>query len=54
MAERIAIDGYRDMNRFVGDKDPTTGTLLKKLLSVEEEHADEGADLLQGMPAQPP
>jgi bacterioferritin len=53
VAERIAIDSYRDMIRFLGDKDPTTSTLLKKILAIEEEHADELADLLEGMPAQP-
>ncbi|MFZ2990188.1 ferritin-like domain-containing protein [Ideonella sp.] len=50
VAERIAIDSYRDMVRYLGDSDPTTSTLLKQILSVEEEHADELADLLEGMP----
>jgi bacterioferritin len=49
VAERIAIDSYRDMVRYLGDQDPTTSTLLKKILAVEEEHADELADLLEGM-----
>jgi bacterioferritin len=51
VAERIAIDSYRDMIRYLGDKDPTTSTLLKQILAVEEEHADELSDLLEGMPA---
>ena len=51
VAERIAIDSYRDMIRYLGDQDPTTSTLLKQILAVEEEHADELADLLEGMPA---
>lgn len=51
VAERIAIDSYRDMVRFLGDQDPTTSDLLKQILAVEEEHADELADLLEGMPA---
>ncbi len=51
VAERIAIDGYRDMVRYLGDQDPTTSDLLKQILAVEEEHADELADLLEGMPA---
>ncbi len=38
------------MIRYLGDKDPTTSDLLKKILTVEEEHADELADLLEGMP----
>ena len=52
VAERIAIDSYRDMVRYLGDQDPTTSDLLKQILAVEEEHADELADLLEGMPAQ--
>lgn len=51
VAERIAIDGYRDMVRYLGDQNPTTSDLLKQILAVEEEHADELADLLEGMPA---
>jgi bacterioferritin len=50
VAERIAIDSYRDMVRYLGDQDPTTSDLLKQILAVEEEHADELADLLEGMP----
>ena len=53
VAERIAIDSYREMVRFLGDHDPTTSELLKQILAVEEEHADELADLLEGMPTQP-
>ena len=53
VAERIAIDSYRDMVRYLGDQDPTTSTLLKQILAVEEEHADELADLLEGMPTHP-
>jgi bacterioferritin len=49
VAERIAIDSYRDMVLYLGDQDPTTSTLLKEILAVEEEHADELADLLEGM-----
>ena len=50
VAERIAIDSYRDMIRYLGDQDPTTSVLLKQILAVEEEHADELADLLHGLP----
>jgi bacterioferritin len=52
VAERIAIDSYRDMVHYLGDQDPTTSDLLKQILAVEEEHADELADLLEGMPGQ--
>jgi bacterioferritin len=58
VAERIAIDSYREMIQYLGDKDPTTSQLLKGILAVEEEHADELSDLLQGLPvsaaAKPP
>ena len=50
VAERIAIDSYRGMIEYIGDKDPTTSELLKGVLAVEEEHADELADLLQDLP----
>jgi len=53
VAERIAIDSYRDMVRYLGDQDPTTSELLKQIQAVEEEHADELADLLEGMPGHP-
>ncbi len=52
VAERIAIDSYREMIRYLGDRDPTTSQMLKEILAVEEEHADELADLLQGLPRQ--
>ena len=53
VAERIAIDSYRGFIRYLGDKDPTTRRLLESILAVEEQHADELADLLQdvGMPS---
>lgn len=50
IAERIAIDSYRHAIATLGDKDPTTRRLLKSILAVEEEHADEMADLLQHFP----
>ena len=48
VAERIAIDSYREMIHYIGDSDPTTKRLLEKILEQEEEHADEFADLLDG------
>ena len=48
IAERIAIDSYREMINFVGDKDTTTKRILEEILAQEEEHADEFADLLEG------
>lgn len=50
VAERIAIDSYRETIIFLGEDDPTTSNMLKGILAVEEEHADELADLLSGMP----
>lgn len=50
VAERIAIDSYRVMIQYLGDRDPTTSQLLKGILAVEEEHADELADLLGALP----
>jgi bacterioferritin len=47
VAERIAIDSYREMAQFVGEDDPTTRRLLESILATEEEHADDLADLLQ-------
>jgi len=48
IAERIAIDSYREMIDFIGDKDTTTKRILEHILAQEEEHADEFADLLDG------
>ena len=46
VAERIAIQTYREMINFFGDEDPTTRRLMEEILAVEEEHADDIADLL--------
>lgn len=54
VAERIAIDSYREFITFLGGSDTTTRRLLETILSTEEEHADELAALLQGMPAEAP
>ena len=51
VAERIAIDSYRELIAYLGDQDPTTSQMLKGILAVEEEHADELADLLEGLPS---
>jgi bacterioferritin len=53
VAERIAIDSYREFIQYLGDNDPTTSRLLKQIMTVEEEHADELSDLLTGLPNQP-
>ncbi len=46
VAERIAIESYREIIQFFGDKDPTSRTLMESILAKEEEHADDLADLL--------
>jgi len=49
VAERIAIDSYRDMIRYTGTDDPTTRRLLEGILAVEEEHADDLVTMLSGL-----
>ncbi|MEX2599101.1 MAG: ferritin-like domain-containing protein [Dehalococcoidia bacterium] len=46
IAERIAIDSYGEVVRYIGDKDPTTRRLLESILAVEEEHAEDLSSLL--------
>jgi bacterioferritin len=46
IAERIAIQTYREMVAFFGEKDPTSRRMMEEILAVEEEHADDIADLL--------
>jgi bacterioferritin len=46
-AERIAIESYSEIVRWLGDKDPTTRRLIEEILKVEEEHAEDMKTLLQ-------
>jgi bacterioferritin len=46
VAERVAIESYRQMIAKIGDLDPTTTLMLTRILAKEEEHADEMRDLL--------
>ncbi len=46
VAERVAVETYRQMIGLIGDKDPTTKRMLEAILADEEEHADEMSDLL--------
>jgi bacterioferritin len=41
IAERVAIDSYTDMIRYIGDNDITTRRMLEGILAVEEEHAED-------------
>ncbi|CAN5769991.1 hypothetical protein BH24ACT3_BH24ACT3_00990 [soil metagenome] len=49
VAERIAIESYSEMARWLGDKDPTTRRLMEEILAVEEEHADDLLGLLDDL-----
>ena len=49
VAERIAIDSYREMVLYFGDKDPTSRRLMEEILAKEEEHADDLANLLEDL-----
>jgi bacterioferritin len=46
IAERVAIESYRQMIEQIGNTDPTTRHLLIKIMAIEEEHADDMRDLL--------
>ncbi len=46
VAERIAIDSYREIIQYLGNDDPTTRRMLEGILAMEEEHADDLVNLL--------
>ena len=46
VAERIAIDSYRDLINYFGNDDPTSRRLMESILAMEEEHADDLVSLL--------
>lgn len=49
IAERVAIESYREMIIYLGDNDPTTSCMLKEILAAEEEHAEDLASLVDGI-----
>ena len=49
VAERIAIDSYREMINYFGKDDPTSRRMMEDILAVEEEHADDLVNMLQKM-----
>ena len=49
VAERIAIDSYREMINYVANDDPTTRRMLEGILAMEEEHAEDLVSLLEKM-----
>ena len=50
IAERIAIDSYKEIIDYLADKDSTTRRMFEEILAVEEEHADDLVSLLGGAP----
>lgn len=46
VAERIAIETYSEIVRWLGDDDPTTRRLMEEVLEAEEEHAADLVSLL--------
>jgi len=49
VAERVAIESYGEIIRYLGEKDPTTRRLLEEILAVEEEHAEDLQALIQNL-----
>jgi bacterioferritin len=49
VAERIAIDSYREIVQWLGDKDSTSRRVMEEVLAKEEEHAEDLNSMLQGM-----
>ncbi|HTV50793.1 MAG TPA: ferritin-like domain-containing protein [Steroidobacteraceae bacterium] len=52
IAERIAIESYREIIRFFGERDPVSRIMMEEILAKEEEHADELTDLLYAVDPQ--
>jgi bacterioferritin len=52
VAERIAIDSYREIAAFFAPFDATTRRMIEEIQAKEEEHAEDLADLLMGLPRQ--
>jgi len=50
VAERVAIESYTEMIRYIGEGDPTTRRLLEGILAVEEEHAEDLKTLMDTLP----
>jgi bacterioferritin len=49
VAERIAIDSYQEIIRYLGDKDPTSRRVMEEILAKEEEHAEDLKTLIQSL-----
>ena len=53
VAERIAIDSYREIVTYLGNNDPTTRRMMEEILAVEEEHADDLVSMLKELNLKP-
>jgi bacterioferritin len=49
VAERVAIESYQEIVRWLGNDDPTTRRVIEEILAVEEEHAEDLVSILQEM-----
>jgi bacterioferritin len=49
VAERVAIDSYKEMITYIGPRDPTTKRMLEEILAKEEEHAEDLSSMLGGV-----
>ena len=49
VAERVAIESYREIIAWLDGKDPTTRKMLEGILAIEEEHAEDMSSLLAGL-----
>ncbi len=49
VAERIAIDSYREMIEYLGERDSTTRRMMEGILAMEEEHADDLVGMLEDL-----
>ena len=53
VAERIAIETYSEIVRWLGDEDPTTRRLIERILEKEEQHAEDLVTLISRLKAHP-
>jgi bacterioferritin len=49
VAERVAIESYSEVIRYLENNDPTTRSMMEKILTMEEEHAEEMQSLLESL-----
>jgi bacterioferritin len=49
VAERIAIESYGEMIRYIGTDDPTTRRMMEEILAMEEEHAEDLSTMLENL-----